>query len=176
MRWEVDPSNWDALPAPVRPVEGTLVRGFSQTSPRAELPGALRVHLIGLLTTQADWDGVITIAGGGVHHWVHVSAGEAVSMMGFVTPALIETLGGADVPDEAAIGDTMSRPERLAAHLRSAQLAGDGAAVTGHLIGAELAAARMYWLGQQVAVLAERVSPYEAALKAQGVGVLSVRL
>ncbi|MEQ9674208.1 MAG: 2-dehydro-3-deoxygalactonokinase, partial [Roseovarius indicus] len=41
--------------------------------------------------------------------------------------------------------------------------------LTGHLIGAELAAARAYWLGQQVAVIAPPPAPIAAALKAQSV-------
>lgn len=88
-------------------------------------------------------------------------------MMGCLTPRLIADLGGAETPDMTALSDTLSRPERLAAQLRSAQVAGDAAAITGHLVGAELAAAKVYWLGQEVVLLGQ--GPYYDALKVQGV-------
>lgn len=166
-----DLNRFERLPAPVCPVQVGPVCGFEQTNPRAQLPAVLRSRLISFLKKWPDWDGVVALAGEGVHHWVHISAGEAVSMMGFVTPRLIADHSGAAMPDETALNDTLSRPERLAAHIRSAELSGDGAALTGHLIGAEMAAARMYWLGQQMALIGDAPSPYEAALLAQGVSV-----
>ena len=80
---------------------------------------------------------------------------------------------------ETAVADTLSRPERLAADLfgiRAAGLLSDqdsGAArarLSGLLIGAELAGARPYWLGQQVAVIGapELTAAYASALATQG--------
>jgi 2-dehydro-3-deoxygalactonokinase len=80
----------------------------------------------------------------------------------------------------AAVTETLARPERLAADLFGLRAAGllhglDGetarARLSGLLIGAELAAARPYWLGQDVLVIgAEEVSgAYRAALALQGV-------
>lgn len=155
----------DRLPTKARPV-GAL-RDLVQDTPPARLPSELRAQVARVVDDCPNWDGVITIAGAGVHHWLHVSAGEVISMMGFLTPQLIVDLGGADHPDQTALSDTMTRPERLAAHLRSAQLSGDGAAITGHLIGAELAAAKVYWLGQEVRLIGQ--GPYLEPLQAQGV-------
>ena len=50
------------------------------------------------------------------------------------------TLGAVTPPDTEAVTDSLSRPERLAAHLRSAEVTGNSAALSGHLVGAELAA------------------------------------
>ncbi len=72
----------------------------------------------------------------------------------------------------------MSRPERLAARLFSLRAEGllndmPGTAARAHLsgllIGAELAAAKPYWLGQQIAVIGDsRLSKlYVDALAAQ---------
>ena len=82
-----------------------------------------------------------------------------------------------DILAEAA-ADTLSRPEALAQRLNAARAAGRldadppsvaRARVLGALIGAELAAARPYWLGQQIAVLglAGDAAPYLVALRAQ---------
>ena len=157
----------DTLPTALRS-EGPM-RALSQTTPPAHLPAKLRARVLFYVEERPNWDGVVTIDGDGVHHWIHVSAGEAISMMGFLTPQLIADLGGAETPDMAALSDTMSRPERLAAQLRSAQVAGDAAAITGHLIGAELAATKVYWLGQEVVLLWQ--GPYTEALKSQGVHI-----
>ncbi|WP_277620928.1 2-dehydro-3-deoxygalactonokinase [Pseudophaeobacter leonis] len=76
----------------------------------------------------------------------------------------------------------MSRPERLASRLAELQAtvqlqSGDNTEMAGklwgYLLGAELAAARPYWLGQNLALIAEDAlaSPYLAALSAQGLPV-----
>ncbi len=160
----------DRVPTAVEPA-GAL-RDLVQESPPARLPAELRARVAGFVEEHPNWDGVVMLGDGAAHHWVHVSAGEAISMMGFLTPRLVADLGGAAAPDMAAVSDTMSRPERLAAQLRSAEVAGDGSALTGHLIGAELAAAKVYWLGQQVVALSQ--GPYAEMLRAQGVSVLEV--
>jgi len=85
----------------------------------------------------------------------------------------VTVLGGAAAPSDAALADSLSRPERLAAHLRQAEVAGDRAAMTGHLLGAELAATRVYWLGQEVVVIGARSKMYKTALAAQSVPVTS---
>ena len=105
-----------------------------------------------------------------VTHWCQISAEEVVSFQSALTPELARALGAADHADLAALTDTMSRPERLALHLRSAELAESADAVAGHLLGAELAAMRPYWLGQQVIVIAQN-SLYSEALSSQGVPV-----
>ena len=156
---------------PARACDGIAAFGcLTQDRPADVLDIWARLIVAGHAAGEANWDGVICVAGDGVQFWVHLSAGEIVSFQGFLTPRLIGALGGAGDVDAAALADTMSRPERLAAHLRGAQLAGDARAISGHLIGAELAAARPYWLGQRVVLVAPDgvASPYEGALRAQG--------
>ena len=166
----------DKLPAPVLPaqgdVKGDLKRDLVQDTPPARLPAASRAQIAPFIAARPNWDGVVTVKDGGTHHWLHISAGEVISMMGFLTPRLITDLGGGPQPDMSALSDTMSRPERLAAHLSSAVLTHDTAGITGHLIGAELAATKPYWLGQEVVLMGQ--GPYLAALKAQGVSVIQL--
>ena len=158
-----------ALPAPVLPDSGQGLAGFTQADPPDAIGAWVRLRLAGFRATHPHWDGVICAFDDGISHWIHLSANEAVSSQSFLTPRLIALLGGATEPEMAAVSDTLSRPERLAAHLRAAEVSGDAPALTGHLIGAEIAAARAYWLGQRVAVLDDTPAPLAAALAAQGV-------
>jgi len=158
-----------ALPAPVLPDGGHVLPGFTQAEPPDVIGGWVRLWVAGFLEEHPNWDGVICARDGDVSHWVHVSANEAVSTQSFLTPRLVRALDGAAEPEMQAVADSLSRPERLAAHLRAAEVAGDSASVTGHLIGAELAAARVYWLGQRVAVLDSPPAPNVMALEAQAV-------
>ncbi|HCE72343.1 MAG TPA: 2-keto-3-deoxy-galactonokinase, partial [Ruegeria sp.] len=75
--------------------------------------------------------------------------------------------------------DGLSRPEQMLARLWSAHAAATlqglpagiaRARILGGLIGAELAATRPFWLGQQLAVMGEGEMPrlYVDALGAQG--------
>ena len=88
--------------------------------------------------------------------------------------------GWNDAAFDAALSSTLSRPEGLAGRLfalRASHLVNDidgvtlRSELTGLLVGAELAAAKPYWLGQNVAIIgADAVSmPYAAGLAAQGV-------
>ncbi len=88
--------------------------------------------------------------------------------------------GWDDAAFDAALSDALSRPERLAARLFAIRAEGlvhglaPGAArarLSGTLIGAELAAARPYWLGQRVALVgaAKLSATYARALATQGV-------
>lgn len=159
-----------AVPAPVLPKSGAGCPALTQDNPPDVIGAWVRVWTAGFLASRENWDGVICAQEGGISHWLHISADEVVSCQSFLTPRLVESLGGGDRPDEGALADSLSRPERLAAHLRAAEVAGKSGALTGHLIGAELAAARAYWLGQQVAVIGDRLG-YAEALRAQGVPV-----
>jgi len=159
-----------ALPAQVRPDRpGAGLPGLTQETPPDCLDGWVRLLLIGL----ADHDGIACVVTPMLAHWVHLSAGEAVSCQSFLTPRLAGALDAGDSADEAALADTLSRPERLAAHLRAAEVQGTPAALTGHLLGAELAAARPYWLGQSVTLVGAETAtaPRATALAAQGVPV-----
>ncbi len=159
------------LPAPVLPESGPHVPAFTQAAPPGRVDAWVRLWIAGFLADRPGWHGVICAVADRVSHWIQISAEEAVSTQGFLTPHLIGALGGAAPPDTEAVADSLAQPERLAAQLRTAEVADRPAAVTGHLLGAELAAARPYWLGQQVALIAPEGDPtgHEAALRAQGV-------
>ena len=93
--------------------------------------------------------------------------------------------GWDDAAFDAALADTLSRPERLATLLFALRAEGllhgmtDATArarLSGLLIGAELAATRSYWLGQQIAVIGAGTLSrlYVAALSAQGAPATAV--
>jgi len=168
-----------------------VIAGIRQTNPADVMRGE-ETQIAGFLAQNADWDGVICLPG--THtKWVHVSADEVVSFRTFMTGEMFALLSGQSVLrhsiapsgwDDAAfleaMSATLSKPEILAARLfsiRAGQLVHNTETVTarahlsGLLIGAELAAAKPYWLGQQVAIIgADAVcAPYVAGLAAQGV-------
>jgi len=170
-----------------------IVPGISQASPPDVMRGE-ETQIAGFLARNPGWDGVACLPG--THtKWVHLSAGEVVSFQTFMTgemfallsdhSVLRHSVGAADW-DAAGfaegVSDGMARPGALAAQLftlRAAHLLNGAAPATlrarlsGLLIGAELTAARPYWLGQRVALIGADgiAAPYEAALAAQGVPV-----
>ena len=150
-----------------------VVPGLSQASPPDVMRGE-ETQIAGFLSLNEGWDGVLCLPG--THSkWAHVSAGEVVSFQTFMTGEMFALLSRQSVLRHSTAGDgwdreafaqalddAMARPESLAARLfrlRAAHLLeGTDAGTTraqlsGLLIGAELAAARPYWLGQQVAVI-----------------------
>ena len=174
-------------------VEGTSVRilpGVKQARPADVMRGE-ETQIAGYLATHPGFDGVICLPG--THtKWVHVSAGEIVSFRTAMTGEMFALLStqsvlrhsigsGWDGPSFAAgVDQAISKPEALAAALFSLRAEGllDGlnpdaarARLSGLLIGAELAAMRPYWLGQQVALIgAESLSrAYAEALQLQSV-------
>jgi 2-dehydro-3-deoxygalactonokinase len=158
-------------PVPAAVLPDTLpLAALTQDRPQGRMDAIARLRVAGALDARPSWDGVICLPMEDVTHWCQISADEVVSFQSALTPMLARTLNAADIADPQALADTMSRPERLSLHLRSAGLAGATAAIAGHLLGAELAAMRPYWLGQQVIVIAQN-SLYSGALTAQGVPV-----
>lgn len=137
----------------------------------SRLPAPQRLQLLGFQTDHADWDGVALILTGSHSYWCLLSARELVGFQTFLTPRLIHALACPDTANPVALAETLSRPERLAAHLAASEA--DPAAQTGHLIGAEMGAARAWWLGQQVAILSDTplAQSYAEGLRAQGVPV-----
>ncbi len=170
-------------------IRAFVVPGLKQNDPADVMRGE-ETQIAGFLATRPNWDGVICLPG--THtKWVQVSAGEVVSFRTFMTGEMFDLFQGQSVLqhsvgtgwDEAAfaeaVADTLSKPEQLAARLfglRAADLLhGQGkdvarARLSGLLIGAELAATRPYWLGQQLAIIgAEGPSEvYAKALQLQG--------
>lgn len=144
-------------------------------------------RITGHLSARPDFDGVLCLPGR-PSAWVQVSAAEIVSFRSFLTAEIIAALtglgelAGNDTAFADALTQAMSRPAALAAELSSVRagltLGGtsptDAAArIAGLLIGAELAAARPWWLGQNVAVIGEDwlADRYAQALASQGVAV-----
>ncbi|MGR3761775.1 2-dehydro-3-deoxygalactonokinase [Roseobacteraceae bacterium NS-SX3] len=166
-----------------------LVPGLQQPSPPALMQGA-ETRISGFLELNQNWDGVLCVAGNATH-WVLVSAGEVVSFQSFLTVALQRAAapiaadhgeGWDRVSLANAVQDVMGKPEMLAARLAGLQAASalqdpSGPIARGQLwgllLGAELAAARPYWLGQNLALIAPEplAGPYSAALEAQGLPV-----
>ncbi|MFZ1339680.1 MAG: 2-dehydro-3-deoxygalactonokinase [Paracoccaceae bacterium] len=167
-----------------------ILPGLSQAIPADVMRGE-ETQIAGFLAVQPEFDGVLCLPG--THcKWVHVSAGEVVSFKTVMTGEMFALLArqsvlrhsvAADGLDDTAfvgaVSRAMSRPEALVGDLFSlraeALLAGlDGVVarsrLSGLLIGAELAAARAYWLGREVVILGESrlALAYQAALAAQG--------
>lgn len=183
------PEGWPGLPRP-RPVPATglvlhpapdadrvwLVGPLAQQDPPDRLAGGVAA-VAGLLEAQPHFDGVALLTGPR-SRWVRLSAGEICHFHSFLTGELLALLSAA-APDGAPAGkdfdetldEALSRPHRAYGRLRDA---GDGARLAGLLVGLELAAAKPYWLGQQVAILGEAPlrDLYARALAAQGVAIL----
>ncbi|MBE3638498.1 2-dehydro-3-deoxygalactonokinase [Mangrovicoccus algicola] len=181
------------VPAP--PLPGRIAVQDWQAARLACVPGlrgegpalmtGAETRVAGFLALNPGWDGVICLPAEETH-WVHVSAGEVVSFVSALAGPL-DRLAAQSAPgpwDEAlfleAMERTRSRPETLMAGLariRAAERLGEAAPgagraqILGLRIGADMAAARAWWLGQPVAVIAPRdaAGPWNAAFAAQGV-------
>ena len=173
-----------------------IIPGLAQQNPADVMRGE-ETQIAGFLSLNPGWDGVLCLPG--THtKWVHLSAGEVVSFQTFMTGELFALLSNASVlrhsvsgdgwdsdAFDAALSEALCKPEQLAArlfNLRAADLlqghteGGARAALSGYLIGAELAAARPYWLGQNLAILGtgRQARAYAAGLLAQGVSAMLV--
>ena len=171
-------------------IDVRVVPGLRQMEPADVMRGE-ETQIAGFLSLTPGFDGVLCLPG--THSkWVHVSAGEVVSFRSFMTGEMFDLLSTVSVLRHTvgdgwdadafaqAIADALSRPEAVAAKLFSIRAeallrgldAGTARArLSGALIGLELAGARPYWLGQNVALIgAPKLSAiYAAALAAQGV-------
>lgn len=168
-----------------------IVPGLSQAKPADVMRGE-ETQIAGVIALNPRFDGVICLPG--THSkWAHISAGEVVSFQTFMTGEMFALLSGQSVLRHGMVGgqmdlpafddgvaEGMARPERLMARLFSLRaegllngLAPDAAwsRLSGLLIGAELAAARPYWLGQAVRLVGapKLAANYARALLAQGV-------
>ncbi len=167
-----------------------ILPGMKQASPADVMRGE-ETQVAGFLSTEPNFDGVLCLPG--THcKWVHISAGEVVSFRTFMTGELFAMLTNQSVLRHSvaaagferesfseAVSHAMSRPQALAGDLFTIRaeslLAGLDATVarsrlSGLLIGAELAAARPYWLGQNTVIVGEEGigTAYQVALAAQG--------
>ena len=169
----------------------TILPGVKQVSPPDVMRGE-ETQIAGVLRDYPNFDGIICLPG--THtKWVHISAGEIVSFQTFMTgemfallsekSVLRHSMSSDDWDQESyltAISDAMARPQSVAGYLfslRAGGLVGDlgaksaRARLSGLLIGIELAAARPYWLGQNVAIIGSGIVAelYRSALVEQGV-------
>lgn len=168
-----------------------VVAGLSQASPADVMRGE-ETQIAGFLAEHPGWDGVLCLPG--THSkWVHVSAGEVVSFQTFLTGEIFALLSEHSILRHSLAGWTaegfaegvaqgFERPERLLARLFSLRAealltgldAGHARArLSGLIIGAELAAAKPYWLGQRVALIGAGVlvGHYASALRSLSVPV-----
>lgn len=162
------------------------VPGLRQDRPLDEAQGP-ETRIAGYLAGHPGFDGVLCLTGPR-STWARISAGEVVGLASFLTGEMVTLLAersslrravarDAEMNAEvfgAALDDILSRPARLAGVIAAIGQAGGGAArgrLSGALIGAELAAARAWWLGQAVVVIggAQTAPLYQAALARQGI-------
>ena len=150
-----------------------VISGLKQSMPADVMRGE-ETQIAGFLALNPGWDGVICLPG--THSkWVHISADEVVSFQTYLTGELFQILSDHSILrhgmagwDEAGFADGLAqgleRPERLSSRLFSLRAEGllndlapatARARLSGMLIGAEVAAAKPYWLGQRVAVLGD---------------------
>jgi 2-dehydro-3-deoxygalactonokinase len=185
----------EAIRAPARDprLSVHILPGVNQISPPAVMRSE-ETQIAGFLAGEPAFDGVLCLPG--THtKWAHISAGEVVSFMSAMTGELFGLLSkqsilrrtiAAEGHDEAAFLDGVEAafrdPGRLSNALISlraqALLAGldpvcGRSRLSGLLVGADLTAARLYWLGREVVVIgADRnAENFHTALAAQGVPV-----
>ena len=174
-----------------------IIAGLKQADPADVMRGE-ETQIAGFLSMNKNWDGVICLPG--THtKWAHISADEVVSFQTYMTGDLFAAISGNTVLKhsvssddwdndafDGGVADAMARPERLAARLFSLRAEGllngmqNGTAkarLSGLLIGAELAGAKPYWLGQQIAVIGAGglCSLYVRALAAQSAPATQVK-
>jgi 2-dehydro-3-deoxygalactonokinase len=168
-----------------------ILPGMMQTGPADVMRGE-ETQIAGYLSLHPDFDGILCLPG--THtKWVHVSAGEVVSFQTFMTgeifallcekSVLRHSVQSEDINNDAfsqAVDDGIADPARLAARLFSLRaedlVHGQDATnarsrLSGLLTGAELGAARPYWLGQAVTLIGDPklMKLYAGALASQGV-------
>lgn len=161
----------DATAAQTFPCDLKGSAPLHQTSPQGHLPARARLMTLGAVADSLNWDGIVLVLLPDSAHWTHVSAGEAISTLGTLTPALARQLGAEGHLDQSAMDEVMTRPERLTAAL----FARPDMALS-HLVGADLAAAKRWWLGQQIRVVGDGAlaQAFVDALMTQGAPVMQI--
>jgi len=168
-----------------------ILPGLMQKTPADVMRGE-ETQIAGLLARKPDFDGTLCMPG--THtKWVQISAGEIVSFRTFMTGELFALLstrsvlrhsvasdGWVDDAFDMAVQDALSSPQHFASRLfglRAESLLEDmpaaqaRARLSGGLIGLELAGAKGYWLGMDVALIGDPAltALYGKALGQQGV-------
>ncbi len=140
---------------PAKLLPDTLpLTGIAQGNPPDRLPPVARLRIAGFQASRPNWDGVVCVVLGAATHWVQISAEEVVSLHSTLTPQLAGAVNAGPQLDSETCEEAISRPEKLASLLHRAALTSSPDIALGALIGAELAATRPYWLGQQIGLIA----------------------
>lgn len=167
-----------------------ILPGIQQTTPADVMRGE-ETQIAGFIAQNPAFDGVLCLPG--THtKWVRISAEEVVSFVTFMTGEMLALFSDSSVLRNAvnsegwdqaafedAVNDMLSSPQNLGARLfglRAATLVNTMSTeiaksrLSGSLIGLELAGARPYWLGQQIAIVgdAKIANLYKFALEQQG--------
>ncbi len=167
-----------------------ILPGVKQDSPADVMRGE-ETQIAGFLAMKPDFDGVLCLPG--THtKWARISAGEIVSFQTYMTGELFALLAGKSVLRHSvdtkdwdsdtfreALSDAMSRPQSISSKLfgiRAESIVGaqspamGKARLSGYLVGLELAGARPYWLGMDVALIGAPAlcELYKEGLSAQG--------
>lgn len=173
-------------------IEVFAIPGLSQKRPPDLVQGP-ETAIAGALALDPKFDGVICLPGQ-TTVWAHISAGEVVSFQSYMTgdlldlllgqPQMARAISGSQAFDtqafDEALADALSNPGRISGRLSAITAAarlnnlGSGSCLgmlKGLLLGIELAAARPYWLGQDVWLIgaSETSALWQRALAAQGV-------
>jgi len=167
-----------------------VLSGISQHNPWDVMRGE-ETQIAGLLAAQPKFEGVVALPG--THtKWVQILDGEVFHFASFMTGELFALLSNHSVLRHsvdakgfakdsfiAAVEDTLSRPERVAAQIFGLRaehlLKGEDPVIaasrlSGLLLGLELAGAKPYWLGQPIALVAsgQHATCYSTALEVVG--------
>ncbi len=173
-----------------------ILPGIKQL-PAADVMRGEETQISGFLAESPNFNGVLCLPG--THcKWVHISAGEVVSFRTFMTGEMFALICNNSVlrhsvtddgwdakAFEVAVSDAISRPSAVSGNLFSIRAesllcdldsAAARARISGLLIGIELAAARPYWLGQDVVIVGASgiATAYSTALAQQGAQTRSV--
>ena len=168
-----------------------ILGGLKQNNPADVMRGE-ETQIRGFLSIFSNFDGIICLPG--THtKWVHVSAGEVISFRTFMSGELfalmskysvlkhsVNSNGWNDQEFKSAVSESISNPQKIFSDffkLRADDLLNKveksvlRSKLSGYIIGAELAGAKPYWLGQNIVILAndDLSKMYKAALEGQGV-------
>ncbi|QOL82177.1 2-dehydro-3-deoxygalactonokinase [Pseudooceanicola spongiae] len=140
-----------------RGAEGLCLPGLGQ------MTSGDRLRLLGFQTLNPHWDGLALVVQPARTLWVTLSAGEAIHLQASATGQLASALGCVGAVPEG-FDEAMSRAERLPFQLAEAETPGQQLAA---LLGAEMAAAKRLWLGQQAVLIGRGplANAYLAALR-----------